>query len=64
MDENKELTESELFSLALKDLVKLATLANNVVVQGQFSGAIADEVNELLSMCRHIHNTFVEDSDG
>lgn len=50
----------DLLQVAVKDLVKLATLANNVVIKGQFSGVYADEVNELLQMCKHIHSTFVE----
>ena len=52
--------ESELLEIAVKDLVKLATLANNVIIQGQFAGAICDEVNEVLLMCKHINENLTK----
>lgn len=41
------------------DLVQLAIRVNNVVIQGQFPGAISDEVNALLKMCQEINNEYV-----
>ena len=55
--------ENELLKVAIKDLVKLSTLANNVIIQGQFPGSIADEINEVLEMCKHIHTTFVKEEE-
>ena len=57
------MNEKELLEIAVKDLVKLATKANNVIISGNFPGSIADEVNEVLQICKHVHNTFVKESE-
>ena len=54
------MSDKELLEIAVKDLVKLSILANNVIIQGSFKGAISDEVQEVLEMCKHIHDTMVE----
>lgn len=54
----------KLLDMAIKDLVKLATISNNVIVRGSFSGAMSDEVQEVLEMCKHIHNTLVEKEES
>ena len=54
----------EAFNIALKDLVKLSLLTNKVITQGSFPGYISDEVQELLTMCENVVNTFTEDEDA
>ena len=48
-----------LYRSIIIDLVTLAIKANDVVIQGTFSGAISDEVNSLLSMCKQISDEYV-----
>ena len=50
--------------IAMKDLVTLATLANNVIVKGSFPGAISDEVNEVLIMCKHINENLTKKDEN
>ena len=49
----------QLYVSIVTDLVTLAIKANDVVIQGQFSGAISDEVNALLKMCKEIEEEYV-----
>lgn len=49
----------QLYVSIVTDLVTLAIKANDVVVQGTFSGAISDEVNALLKMCKDIEAEYV-----
>jgi len=48
-----------LYRTIVTDLVTLAIKANDVVIQGTFSGAISDEVNALLAMCKEIEAEYV-----
>ena len=48
-----------LYRKIIVDLVTLAIKSNDVVIQGQFSGAISDEVNALLAMCNEIKDEYV-----
>lgn len=49
----------QLYVSIVTDLVTLAIKANDVVIQGTFSGAISDEVNALLKMCKEIEAEYV-----
>lgn len=53
------MTQEEITQL-VTDLVTLAIKANDVIIQGQFSGAISDEVNSVLAMCKEVHEQYVE----
>lgn len=55
------MSENKLLEMAIKDLVTLATKANNVIIQGSFSGAISDEVQDVLEMCNHVRTALTEE---
>lgn len=57
-------TELELLDIAIKDLVRISTLANNVIVKGSFPGYMSDEVNEVLSICKHVVATFTKEEEN
>lgn len=52
--------EDELTAILVQDLVRLAQKTNKVVTQGNYPGAIADDVNELLSWCQAIYDQFTD----
>lgn len=52
------MNEKELLELAIKDLVRISILANNIIIKGSFAGCDADEVKEVLDICNHVVSTF------
>lgn len=46
------------------NLVTLAIKANDVIIQGTYSGAISDEVQAVLNMCKEVHKEYVEEDNS
>lgn len=61
----ESMKKQNLLTEAVKDLVRLSILSNNVIAKGSFPGIMADEVNEVMKLCADIHKEFVKEySDG
>ena len=59
MIEKEQLNNVNHIQNLTKDLVRLSILANNIIIQGQFKGSIADEVNQVLALCKAIQEEYV-----
>jgi hypothetical protein len=55
------MNHEQLLEIAIRDLVKLAIISHNVILQGSFPGIIADEVKNVLDLTLHIKNTFTKE---
>jgi len=52
------MNKEELYKRIILDLVNLAVKSNDVIIKGTFTGKNADEVNEVLTMCKEIYQQY------